>query len=75
LALIYLIYMLLRFLRCLNWCLLLGCRLGSLGMLEALCAFCVLRGALRFFDIYNITYQKKKIYAAENVLQVCNFML
>jgi hypothetical protein len=22
--------------------------------------FCVLRGALRFFDIYNLTYQKKK---------------
>jgi hypothetical protein len=24
---------------CLPWCLLLGCRLGSLGMLEALCTF------------------------------------
>jgi hypothetical protein len=23
---------------------------------------CVLRGALRFFDIYNITYQKKETY-------------
>jgi hypothetical protein len=41
-------------------CLLLGCRLDSLGILEALRAFCVLRGTLRFFVIYNITYQKKK---------------
>ena len=38
----------------------LGCFFGFL--VGYLCILsCVLRGALRFFDIYNITYQKRMI--------------